>query len=274
MLPTNRLEELEAKWETAQKRLQEVWPRKGHKLCLVIHEGNQMLDDEEATDIIGEVHKLEKRQPVDLILHTHGGTVPATLRVADALTGRAKTAAFVPFYSQSAGTLIALATQKIFLGKGASLGPLDMQSYGVRARDIVQTAEELGDNESEELRLAAKDAARALKEEVNRVCTRINPRHKGWFGLAGCTLAENLTLGESPHWEPIRYREAKRLGINVSKKLPDLLYGCVTRRRAQLRQLQRARFSEIRIVAAEAMKSAREQTIDRNLLCGKVLSMN
>jgi hypothetical protein len=222
-------------WFKTQKDLQAIWPRKGHTVVAVIHEGDSGLDAEDATDILSVIQQLQPDDPVDVILHTHGGSAAAANRIAAALVRRRHTAAFIPFYAESAGTEVALATQQIFLGKEANLSPIDIHIEGTPARDIVQLVKDEGAKASEGLKLAAKVAQRALRDEAKTVASLIHPNHKK---VLGARLAAKLTNGLSYHGELIRLPKAKRLGINVRCGVPESLYGFIGTRRAQLRQLR------------------------------------
>ena len=222
-------------WFKTQQDLQAIWPRKGHTVVAVIHEGDSGLDAEDATDIISVIQQLKPGDPVDVILHTHGGSAAAANRIAAALVKRPHTAAFIPFYAESAGTEVALATQQIFLGKNANLSPIDIHIEGTPARDIVQLAKEEGRKASEGLKLAAKVAQRALHDEAKTVASLIHRNHKRKLGAR---IAAKLTSGVSYHGELIRLPKARRLGINVRSGVPEALYGFIGTRRAQLRQLR------------------------------------
>ena len=230
--------EIENTWKTAKQNFQDKWPHKGHKLIFIIQEGYKNIDAEDATDVITEINLREKHEPIDVILHTHGGSAIASDRIAEALVREPQTTAYVPFYAESGGTEIALATRKIILGRGAGLSPVDMQLAGWPARDWIQLAKERGDKASEEVLMLAKTAERLLKDETRKVCELINRRHKGWFGWRGCSLARELTSGDRFHGEIIRYSQAKRLGINASNRLPRILYEFISMRREQLRLLR------------------------------------
>lgn len=211
-------------WSQTQRELQAIWPRKGHTVVALIHEGDAGLDAEDATDVLTVIQQLKPGEPVDVILHTHGGSAAAANRIAAALVKRRNTAAFIPFYAESAGTEVALATEEIFLGKSANLSPIDIHIEGTPARDIVQLAKEQGASASEGLKLASKVATRALRDESKSISSLIHPRHKKTFGAA---LARKLTSGRTYHGELIRIEKARRLGVNVKCGVPESLYGFI-----------------------------------------------
>jgi len=223
-------------WLKLQRGLQAVWPRRGHTVLALIHEGDAGLTAEDATDLLAILAQIKPDDPVDVILHTHGGSAQAANRLAAALVGRSNTAAFVPFYAESAGTEVALATEQVFLGADANLTPIDIHIEGTPARDLVELARKAGPRASEALRLSAKIAERALKDEARTVDSLIHPNHKR--AAARTSLARRLTSGRSYHSELIRYDAAKRLGIAVTLGVPQALYRFIGTRRVQLRQLR------------------------------------
>jgi ClpP class serine protease len=231
---TARRSSIQNDWSTIQQQLQAVWPRRNRTVVALIHEGDQGLDAEDANDVISVIHQLGPDDPIDIVLHTHGGSATAANRIAAVLVGRRNTAAFIPFYAESAGTEVALATEQVFLGNQANLSPIDIHIEGTPARDIVRLAKEMGPRASEGLRLAAKVAKRALRDEAKTVEALINARHKRPNG----TVARRLTSGQAYHGELIRLASARRLGLNVVNGVPEQLYGFIGKRRAQLRQLR------------------------------------
>jgi ClpP class serine protease len=231
-----RRNSIENDWAQTQRELETIWPRPGRTVLALIHEGDEGLDAEDATDLLTVLAQLATDAPVDVILHTHGGSATAANRVAAALVGRRHTAAFVPFYAESAGTEVALACEEIFLGNDANLTPIDIHIEGKPARDLVDLAHKAGPRASESLRLAARVAERALKDEAQTVDTLIHPNHK--TAKARVSLARRLTSGRSYHAELIRLAAAKQLGINAKSGVPVELYRFIGTRRAQLRQLR------------------------------------
>ena len=223
-------------WLKLQRGLQAVWPRRGHTVLALIHEGDAGLTAEDATDLLAILAQIKPDDPVDVVLHTHGGSAQAATRIAAALVGRSNTAAFVPFYAESGGTEVALATEQVFLGADANLTPIDIHIEGTPARDLVELARKAGPRASEALRLSAKIAERALKDEARTVDSLIHPNHKQ--AKAKTSLARRLTSGRSYHSELIRYDAAMRLGIAATLGVPDVLYRFIGTRRVQLRQLR------------------------------------
>lgn len=101
-----------------------------HLLCYVAGNMAQIMRD----DIIGVVemlHNVPRGDSIDLMLHTGGGDINAAekmvsmIRAAVGKQGRFRV--IVPDFAKSAGTLIALAADKILMSDSSELGPIDPQ---------------------------------------------------------------------------------------------------------------------------------------------------
>lgn len=74
------------------------------------------------------VHGLPKHTPVDLILHSPGGTAEAAEAIVEYLRGRfPRLRAVVPVAAMSAATMMALSADEIVMGAHSQLGPIDPQ---------------------------------------------------------------------------------------------------------------------------------------------------
>ena len=74
------------------------------------------------------VHGLPKSKPVDLILHSPGGTAEAAEAIVDYLRGRFPgLRVLVPVAAMSAATMMAMAADEIVMGAHSQLGPIDPQ---------------------------------------------------------------------------------------------------------------------------------------------------
>jgi hypothetical protein len=237
------VEHIRADWAKAKVAFEKAWPRKGHKLLFVIHEGHDGLSNEDATDVVAEINMMKKAQPIDVIIHSPGGGVTASERIAEALIDKRGTAAFVPFYAWSGGTKIALATERVFLAKGASLSPMDIQietDLGVfAARTLIEQARR--DDAPPDLRIIASTAEKLIRDEEQKACELINRCHRGgWWGRAKCDLAQKLTSGELHHGHRIGLKQAKEFGIKAEPMMPGagVIYEFINKRREQLRRLR------------------------------------
>lgn len=85
------------------------------------------------------IHGMDKSKGLDLILHTPGGSVAATESLVDYLKNIFGTdiRVIIPQIAMSAGTMIALASKEIIMGKQSNIGPIDPQFGGVSAQGVL-----------------------------------------------------------------------------------------------------------------------------------------
>lgn len=82
----------------------------------------------------------DKKQGLDIILHTPGGIVTATESIVNYLRKMFKMdiRIIVPHMAMSAGTMIACSSREIIMGKQSSLGPIDPQYHNVPAQGVLK----------------------------------------------------------------------------------------------------------------------------------------
>jgi ClpP class serine protease len=90
------------------------------------------------------INKLVRTRGLDLILHTPGGDIAATESLVDYLYSMygKDIRVIVPQLSMSAGTMIALASKEIVMGKHSNLGPIDPQFNGFACQAILNEFEQ------------------------------------------------------------------------------------------------------------------------------------
>lgn len=214
-----KIREMEGKW--------------GTKVLAMIHRKEaismfgvpvyQYIDVEDAEEILRGIRDA-KDKPIDLIIHTPGGQLHASVQIAKALKNHnAKTRVFVPHYSMSGGTIISLAAGEIIMDKDASLGPVDPQ-VGDFLRGIfpaptwlhVATKKGL---EADDVTLAMSDISEKV---LNFMRTAVNELLDDKFAdkEKQKMVVEKLVGGEMVHSQPISAKEAQALGLPVSTELP------------------------------------------------------
>ncbi len=183
------------------------------------------IEDSEA--VLRAIRKTPKDTPIDLILHTPGGLVLASVQIAMALHDHpAPTTVIVPHYAMSGGTLIALAADKILMDPHAVLGPVDpqlmVQETGpVPAASILKVAREKGREASDQILLQADVAEKAIRQVEEIVYTLVRdklPEEKAR------DLARKLSTGVWTHDYPIMFSEAKAMGLPVEDRIPEEVY--------------------------------------------------
>lgn len=240
----------------------------------------QQITFDEAFEAVSAVRGATPRSKIVVVLHTLGGYARPAHMVALALRRHLKKArqhnprkdpmvlAYVPYVAMSGGTMIALAADKIYLDETASLGPIDTIYGGFPSEAYEKLINAKGvEGTQDVLVMLAHEAAKYDKYAGKVAKEIINASHKS-KGDEPHALAEFLTSGKLSHSEAIDPDYAKELGINISTKIPDAIYGLVD---ARIRMIQtRVEADEER---EKAEKSEREAEIkDREASTEKALA--
>src|SRR5438309_8747988 len=97
------------------------------------------IDINDAEDVLRACALTDPEVPLDLVLHTPGGLVLASVQIARAIKSRkGKVTVFVPHYAMSGGSLIAMAADEIVMNSHAILGPVDPQLGEYPAASLVK----------------------------------------------------------------------------------------------------------------------------------------
>lgn len=83
---------------------------------------------EEVNALMGTIYGMDWAKGLTLILHTPGGVTNATESIVDYLRSKFDDIeVIVPTFAMSAGTMIALASNRVVMGRQSQLGPIDPQ---------------------------------------------------------------------------------------------------------------------------------------------------
>jgi ClpP class serine protease len=157
--------------------------------------------------------------PVELVLHTPGGLMLASVQIARALKRHGgRVTVFVPHYAMSGGALIALAADEIVMSPNAMLGPVDPQINGLPASSIIKAKSEkpLAEVDDETLILADM-GAKAIEQMAREVTTLLSERLPP---EQAARIAAALTEGRWTHDYGLSAGEAKELGLPVATDMP------------------------------------------------------
>jgi len=98
------------------------------------------INDEDKNGFMMAIHRLNRSEGLDLILHTPGGDLAATQSIVDYLRqmfGK-DIRAIVPQIAMSAGTMLACSCKVILMSKHSNLGPIDPHLSGVPAAGVIK----------------------------------------------------------------------------------------------------------------------------------------
>jgi hypothetical protein len=98
------------------------------------------INDKDKSGFMLTINKMDKTKGLDLLLHTPGGDIAATESLVDYLYSifEKDIRVIIPQISMSAGTMIALSSKEIIMGKHSNLGPIDPQMGGVACQAILE----------------------------------------------------------------------------------------------------------------------------------------
>lgn len=212
----------------------------GHKVITIIHDfghprdfptdQRRYLSTREAFEILAEIRSIPPETPIDFILHTPGGEAFACELIAMAIKDRPNTTAYVPYCAMSAGTIVALACEKIVMGRYACLGPIDTQFYGFPIESYIRLLKDKPmEAITDEVVLLCYLAEKEMKTARARACELLNKNH---FGKdEACQLTDFLVAGDMPHSEQISRDRAITIGVNIGKgECPTGVYEFVEQR--------------------------------------------
>jgi len=215
------------------KLMHQIEQQRGSRVILLIHRQETMsllgfpvfryIDIHDSEEVIRALRLTDPQMPIDLVLHTPGGLVLASLQIARAIQAHpAKVTVFVPHYAMSGGTLIALAADEIVMDEHAVLGPVDPQLGQYPAASLVKAArtKPISDLDDQTLILAdvAEKALAQIRTDVTSLLADKLPPDKA------AELADRLTQGTWTHDHPITLEEARHMGLPVRGQMPPDFY--------------------------------------------------
>ncbi len=213
-----------------QRLIAKIEAKRQSRVILLVHRQETMsllgfpvlryIDINDSEEILRAIHLTDPDVPLDLILHTPGGLVLASLQIARAIRQHpGKVTVFVPHLAMSGGTLIALASDEIIMSPHAFLGPVDPQLGEYPAASLAKVVKEkpIAEVDDRTIILAdqAEKALRQVRESVRELLSDKYPDDKA------DELAKLLSEGAWTHDHPISYEAAKELGLHVSDQIPE-----------------------------------------------------
>jgi ClpP class serine protease len=215
--------------DRAKGIIKQIEQQRGSRVICIIHGRNmerEAFNFEDLEDTLGALVSSDPTKPLDIILHTQGGSSFTGRQIARAVKShRARKTVFVPYYAMSAGTRISLAADQIVMGPHATLGPIDTQLYGWPAPSILRLLEvKPADAISDEFLILAEEARKIIIEGRATACDLL----QGTYSNDGsCAIADEMMSGKWTHGFGITAEIAQNLGLNVSTDLPDLFFDLI-----------------------------------------------
>jgi ClpP class serine protease len=180
----------------------------------------KFLNMNDLEDVMRAIHLTDADTPIDFIIHTPGGLFLAATQIARALKDRkGKVTIYVPYYAMSGGTLIALAADKIIMSPHAVLGPIDPQIDNLPAASVLKVIQQKPIAEIDDETIILADLAEKAISQLEAI---VGELLDGKMDAAAIEAASKvLTSGIWTHDFAITFHQAKELGLDVSKNIPN-----------------------------------------------------
>ena len=212
-----------------QRLIGAIERKRGSRVIVLVHRQETMsflgfpvyryIDVNDSEEVLRAIQLTGPDVPIDIVLHTPGGLVLASMQIARALKNHpGKVTAVVPHMAMSGGTLIALAADNIIMSHHAVLGPVDPQLGRYPAASILKVVEEKPVKDIEDETLILADQARKAMDQIREGVVELMA---GTCQEDHClAIARMLSEGRWTHDHPIIPREAISLGLPVTTDIP------------------------------------------------------
>ena len=214
---------------TRRRLIAKIEKQRGSRVILLVHRQETMsllgfpifryIDIHDSEEVMRAIELTDPEVPLDIVLHTPGGLVLASLQIARALQQRkGEVRVIIPHYAMSGGTLIALAADEIIMSRHAVLGPVDPQLGQYPAASIMSVLEKKPIEEIDDQTLILADvgakAIQQVRQSVFELLSSHYPQEKAK------ELADLLSTGTWTHDYPITFEKAKEIGLKVRSDIP------------------------------------------------------
>lgn len=216
--------------ETLRKKWIKIIEQKNEsRIILLIHRQEivslfglpiyRYIDVNDSEEILRAIYMTDPHIPLEIILHTPGGLILASLQIARAIKQhKGKVTAYIPYYAMSGGTLIALASNEIVMCEHAILGPVDPIIGGYPAVSLVKLIKDKPvEKIDDKFLILADEATKAIQqmqEGVKEILEgRVAPKDAE-------KIAKSLTEGQWTHDHAITFQRARKLKLPVVDTMP------------------------------------------------------
>ncbi len=160
-----------------------------------------------------------------LILYTRGGSIAATDLIINLLLKyKGQIDAYIPYYAFSAGTLISLACNNIYMSKYAHLGPVDPQLFikeeKYSSKHLMDIYKEKTINKQDDSTILKYYSGKQLHKGTLLILKRILQR-KNISKENKLKILDELGSGKHPHFKPIDSIMAIKMGIPIVTGIPN-----------------------------------------------------
>jgi hypothetical protein len=203
------------------------------ELTRLFGESYTTLSQKDAIKIIDILRDIPEDKTLDIILNTTGGSATAAEIIINALCDhKGHIRFYIPHYAQSAGMLLALAGDDIYLGKNGFVSPFDPQlGYGISAASVKRFC----DNRSSrhgcspdstgwvgDLLYLIYGEAQASIDRINTLIDDVLDSRDRGDDVA--IVREELASGKYNHCKPLFFSDLNSILNNVHSEVPENIF--------------------------------------------------
>lgn len=178
-----------------------------------------LTDSKKFVDIMRDISPNTK---ITLIINTPGGSLSAAEIIIHSLINhKGKITTYIPYSSMSAGTIITLTSDEIYMDKNAYCGPIDPQIGYFSANDIIRYSDDYASGTSiisDIVRLMVKQANATL-DRVKGILQTIHSTKNMTYDLN--KIYDELLVGKHNHDKPLFVEKMTNILPNVKVGIPN-----------------------------------------------------
>jgi uncharacterized protein YpiB (UPF0302 family) len=185
---------------------------------------------EDTTRFIRDLQTMNHSKNLDIILHTSGGNSNNAKLMIDALINhKGRRRVYIPNKAYSAGTLISLTGNQIYMNKNAHLSPIDTQitinndnlfNTQIPVNILRNITHFTRSDHANLLYIHAKMAEKEYYADLKMLDTIFT---KLYAPIQRQKIIGGFLRTQLPHDYPISVKEARQFGLNISCHVPQLL---------------------------------------------------
>ncbi len=212
--------------ETARDIISRLEAKRGSRVIAIIHRENmehEYLDVVDLEDALTAIRKTPKDKPLDVIVHSPGGSIRVGQQIARAIHAHpGRTTVFVPYFALGSSTFIAFAADEIVMSAHSALSPVDPFVGVGPASSVLKGIQGKPIEKVKDETVIYADVARKLLSEARRVTCEL--MHSGQDHDGTCRMADELVSGKWSRDRAITAEAARELGLTVSLQMPGEVY--------------------------------------------------
>jgi ClpP class serine protease len=194
---------------------------------------NYILDIDDSDMFIEKIHKIKlfhKYDQISIILNTVGGYISSSDLIVEILKNyKSKVTIYIPCYAFSAGTMLALCGDEIYMNDYSMMGPVDPQlTYNIDDKGYDDTSSQCllklikeKEDVDDQLYLKALESKFLHDDNMNNLRSILDEKNINLTKKKRKKLLTELGSGKYPHHKPFSVKKIKNLGIDIKVPVPN-----------------------------------------------------